>query len=483
MDPLYQGQMSSCTNTEYFGLLPWALACAALAFQGRQKRGPVLFFALAAALSFVVAVGKWTPLHLLFYHLPVFKGFRAWNRFLCLLTFSVSVLAGFGFQALEQAGRRLRVKLAPLAFCALAALAGTACYFHSAASAASLPPLMIARFASAETVVPALTRLLQVSSVNCLESALALAALFLLWWWWGRQLPAAAALAILLVFHFSDLGEMHRRFVVFKNPQEVVVVENYARYLPDPLRDEPYRVYEQDRLWDYNEQMYGGYENVRGYHGLGMMPNFRLEKAMANRPREFLDFAGARYFISRKAQDLEGLRYVAGGPEQVYVYENTRAYHRAYLVYKSLLEPTDAAIYERVWNKAVDPAQEVALTSGQALDNRPSEGDSVVWISRRSQDFKLKVTNASPAYLVVTQTWYPGWQALVDGTPVEVQKAYGAFQTLLLPAGIHEVEFRFTSAMFFLGLCLAGLGLALCLALAAAFLLARRLPDGGKEAA
>jgi hypothetical protein len=47
------------------------------------------------------------------------------------------------------------------------------------------------------------------------------------------------------------------------------------------------------------------------------------------------------------------------------------------------------------------------------------------------------------AVLVVNETWYPGWQATVDGAPAEVERANGLVRALALGPGDHDVRLRF----------------------------------------
>jgi uncharacterized membrane protein YfhO len=44
---------------------------------------------------------------------------------------------------------------------------------------------------------------------------------------------------------------------------------------------------------------------------------------------------------------------------------------------------------------------------------------------------------------VLTDTWYPGWRATVDGRETPIHEAYGALRGVVLPAGAHTVEFRY----------------------------------------
>jgi uncharacterized membrane protein YfhO len=55
----------------------------------------------------------------------------------------------------------------------------------------------------------------------------------------------------------------------------------------------------------------------------------------------------------------------------------------------------------------------------------------------------------APGYLVLADTWYPGWRATVDGEPAELLRANYAFRAVRLEAGEHTVEmvYRPTSVL------------------------------------
>jgi uncharacterized membrane protein YfhO len=69
-------------------------------------------------------------------------------------------------------------------------------------------------------------------------------------------------------------------------------------------------------------------------------------------------------------------------------------------------------------------------------------------------------------FLVLHDTWDPGWRARVDGDPAEVLRADFAFRAVRVPAGRHAVELRYAPGSFRLGLAAAALAAGLGVALA-----------------
>ncbi|MCK6557424.1 YfhO family protein [Candidatus Binatia bacterium] len=75
-------------------------------------------------------------------------------------------------------------------------------------------------------------------------------------------------------------------------------------------------------------------------------------------------------------------------------------------------------------------------------------------------------TDASAGgYLLLTDTYYPGWEATLDGAPAEIYRANYLFRAVAVPPGRHTVAFAYIPRMFRLGagitlLTLCGLAVA-----------------------
>jgi hypothetical protein len=85
----------------------------------------------------------------------------------------------------------------------------------------------------------------------------------------------------------------------------------------------------------------------------------------------------------------------------------------------------------------------------------------VVELSPDSTTIKVRDLPA-PRALVFTDTYYPGWQAFVDGKPAEVLKANGYVKAVLLEAGSHEIQFVFRPSSVVFGLWVSFIG-TICL--------------------
>jgi uncharacterized membrane protein YfhO len=75
----------------------------------------------------------------------------------------------------------------------------------------------------------------------------------------------------------------------------------------------------------------------------------------------------------------------------------------------------------------------------------------------------IQTNSLAETVLVLSDAYYPGWQATVDGAATAVYPTNAYFRGLLLPAGEHEVVFTFAPKSLANGrwLSLFGLGIAI----------------------
>ncbi|HBA91797.1 MAG TPA: hypothetical protein DCZ08_08575 [Anaerolineaceae bacterium] len=64
----------------------------------------------------------------------------------------------------------------------------------------------------------------------------------------------------------------------------------------------------------------------------------------------------------------------------------------------------------------------------------------------------LRLDSSSDGWVVIRDTWYPGWEAAVDGMPSPVLRADYLFKAVSVPAGLHQVELEYKPDSFTSGL-------------------------------
>ena len=57
----------------------------------------------------------------------------------------------------------------------------------------------------------------------------------------------------------------------------------------------------------------------------------------------------------------------------------------------------------------------------------------------------FRVQSPAGTHLHLSEQLLPGWTVTIDGAPGELERWHGAFQSVVVPAGEHTVEFRFSS--------------------------------------
>ncbi|MDH7485792.1 MAG: YfhO family protein [Anaerolineae bacterium] len=161
----------------------------------------------------------------------------------------------------------------------------------------------------------------------------------------------------------------------------------------------------------------------------------------------------------------------------VKVYENLALLPRAYVVHRARLVPDDEAALAVLADPAFDAAREAILAGPEAqIANRGSQGagresHSAFRIPQSAfvqvyepERVVVRAALAEPGYLVLSDTYYPGWQAWVDGQPAAILRANLLFRAVALEAGEHVVEFRYRPASLRWGVGISLAALAVLLA-------------------
>jgi hypothetical protein len=133
------------------------------------------------------------------------------------------------------------------------------------------------------------------------------------------------------------------------------------------------------------------------------------------------------------------------------IYENQDALPRAFVVSRAVPLASRTHVLEQL--KATDFRREVLL---EGYPSRQVTYDGVPGDVFRPAEIRKYLPNRvsvltsaeTTGYLVLTDLWYPGWTCTVDDKPAEVHRADFLFRAVAVPAGSHEVTFRFVPVSY-----------------------------------
>jgi hypothetical protein len=159
------------------------------------------------------------------------------------------------------------------------------------------------------------------------------------------------------------------------------------------------------------------------------------------------------------ARDLAAVRFIVLAPgaaapapnlRVVYdaadarIFENPAATPRAFIARRARCVDDRTAL-RLLRARAVDPTAEVLLGDCPTppADSAPAIEAAARIVVDGSERVVVHTTTDAAAWLVLSDTWFPGWRARIDGVETPVLRAHHAFRAVAVPAGRHEVEFSF----------------------------------------
>ena len=104
--------------------------------------------------------------------------------------------------------------------------------------------------------------------------------------------------------------------------------------------------------------------------------------------------------------------------------------------------------------------REVVLESPAAVA-RASGGPGTAVVAPTSSPDRVVIEVEAPqgGWLVLSDMWFPGWEAMIDGVPTAAYPADSAFRALWVPPGSSTVTWDYRPLSFRVGLALTVLGL------------------------
>lgn len=490
----------------YAGLVTLLLAAAAFLLPMPEKRRRLLPLLALALFGFVIALGSNTPVHgWLTQILPVYGSFRAPVRIIVLWALALSVLGAIGMDAL------------------LAERAGGNENRHPSHTARLLSVIRIGGPAVLLVLIPMIFVLIPVLDGDpvALQRAfmagrallLATVVWFVIWLllelYRRFRLEGNSLVGLLLFLLLLELFVAGANIDVSENDPSLKFAQpEITAYLqgldddneavdrdsarpasfpasssPDPFRiDVRTAIYD---LWQPNAAALFGLQDVWGiYNPLVLTHWQKLWDNNPGRHTRIYDMYNVRFVIVRDGTPLDeqyALAYDAPGP--LAVYQNPDPLPRAWLVPAAIRLPDEEAVLAALKEPSFEPLHTVllaqqndnALSPENTNESTPSSMSGPVSVLAYSPNEIVLAAQAERAgYLILSEVWFPGWLATVNGEPAPVWRANYTFRALSVPAGELEIRLWYAPASWRRGLALFGLGFLLLAGLGLWRLLASR---------
>ncbi|HEY4002310.1 MAG TPA: YfhO family protein [Candidatus Xenobia bacterium] len=446
----------------YCGVVPLLLALA-----GARRPGLGRFLAIFALAAVVVPA---TPLYRLFYLLPIFKILNPTRLILCWV-FSVALLAGLGLEEVETRRRWIGG-------------VGTVVLLAMGAVVLCMPSQLGRLLELGWVRLPA--REMYLSQGEWLAAAHAGfdrvyrplgpdMALPILWlscgllalWRWPRRavfilLSAGDLLWFGLRFNTADPGRMiYAQTPTIEYLQANVGLDRVmgvGAVKPNTLL--PFEVNDVGGYGSLYSKLTSNYWTWSEFGDLAPQHRFANQLfPLRNYRSPLVNLMGVRYFVTYPQDTLPGYPKVQDAP--LPVYENPHRLPRAWVVPAAQVVAEDSQLAV-LSDPGFDPRRTVLLT--EAGPGTGTGGEAHI-VSYDLQDVVIE-TQGGGGYLVLSDTWDPGWKATVDGQPTQVLRADYVLRAVPIEKGAHRIEFRYAPRELFAGAWMAAasllVGLGLC---------------------
>jgi hypothetical protein len=92
-------------------------------------------------------------------------------------------------------------------------------------------------------------------------------------------------------------------------------------------------------------------------------------------------------------------------------------------------------------------------------------GGRILSVRRTAGSVTVEAESDGPGLLVLNEAWWPGWQATVDGRPVDIRRADALVRAIDWPSGRHLLAMRYDPPELRYGLLVSAAGLLVTAAL------------------
>ena len=276
---------------------------------------------------------------------------------------------------------------------------------------------------------------------------LASAAWLLMFLFMSKKVTQTILMGSLLLLCMVDLLGVSSRYLNKDNFMEPEDFENAFAPTPADLQikedKEPnYRVFNltqspfNDAITSYHHKSVGGYHAAKLSIYQDLIEN-QLSKQPLNLP--VLNMLNTKYVISQDSTGLPIPQLNPGALGSAWLIRSIKyvADARAEMIALDDFDPASTAIVQESFRKDIRHEAEWDSTASVSLVK--NENDIVTYA----------FSAAKPQFAVFSEVYYDrGWKAFIDGKETPIVKTNYVLRGLSIPAGKHDIEFRFKPAAY-----------------------------------
>jgi hypothetical protein len=257
-----------------------------------------------------------------------------------------------------------------------------------------------------------------------------------------------------------------------KGGQKFVRTLTDNRDIVEFLRREPFprRVAVNETDIPANFADWHGFDGYEGYVA-GVTANL-LE--IPRHTRAIQNLYGVTHYVGREAPG-PAWQEAFTGESGIKVFRNSGALPRVWSVHTAERVASKSLIDSRLSSEGFDPRR-TALFAGDVPSLDKCDGDEIRLLARAPNRIRIQAGMKCRGLLVLSETWYPGWIARIDGRDAAVVETFGSLRGVVVDSGKHSVDLIYRPMSVYGGAALTATGFLAAAVIATAGLLRRRRP-------
>lgn len=458
--PNFYGLEKNGTVFGYIGVASFSFILLTI----RQTRNRVIPFFIFSALLFVVlSMGNATFLHSLFYRFfPFYSYFRYLTLHHYFVTFSLAILVGFGLSYYDEheESRGIWIRYLSIMLLSIGGL---------------VLVLSIIQFLSSN---PDINAVFSEMIHSTFHAFLVLTLIFLIFKFASRKYLHILIVTVIVLDIFSIASKdtlTNSKLDPRRFNSEGSIISKVKQLLGSDLS----RVFLHDSSLRYNSAAEKIYQ-IDGFQGLptrmytAVVNHYQNNEYWIPADSPLLDMWSVRYivtsrtllpaekkhfktaFVGKVNKNNFGRYYTRSGVRLpigtiIYVYENTDRLPRAYLV-NNLVKTADEKKALELLDRIDIRNSAVVTTNKNILPLSADINGSIAKIKTYKNSYvDIDVLSNGNSFLVLTDAFFPGWKAYVDGKTSDIYKTNVALRGVFLEDGRHQVEFKYEPKRLYLG--------------------------------